>query len=95
MSELIDQAVTALQAKMDGDFDGKAKFTIPGEGSIMVDGANVHAGDEEADVTLTADAETFRAILEGDLNPTTAFMSGKLSIDGNMGLAMQLGSALA
>ncbi|MCE8471895.1 SCP2 sterol-binding domain-containing protein, partial [Rhodovulum sulfidophilum] len=32
----------------------------------------------------------FRAMMEGDLNPTTAFMTGKLMIEGDMGKAMQL-----
>ena len=36
-----------------------------------------------------------RAILSGDMNPTMAFMTGKLSVDGSMGLAMKLGSALS
>ena len=53
------------------------------------------AGDEPADVTLTAETDVFRAMLEGELNPTTAFMTGRLSIDGNMGLAMQLGAAMS
>jgi putative sterol carrier protein len=95
MSDVINAAVAALQAKMDGGFDGTAKFVIVGEGAIMIDGNGVHAGDEEADVTLTADAETFQEILAGDLNPTSAFMTGKLSVDGDMGKAMALGSALA
>ncbi|GGE26509.1 sterol-binding domain-containing protein [Primorskyibacter flagellatus] len=95
MSDVINAAVAALQAKMDGGFDGTAKFVIEGEGAIMIDGNGVHAGDEEADVTLTADAETFQEILSGDLNPTSAFMTGKLSVDGDMGKAMALGSVLA
>lgn len=95
MSDVIDQAVAALQEKMTGDFGGTAKFVIPGEGAIMIDETGVRAGDEEADVTLTAEADVFKSILDGELNPTAAFMSGKLSVDGNMGLAMQLGSALA
>lgn len=95
MSEVVDAAVTALSEKLAGGFDGVAKFVIEGEGAIMLDAEGVRAGDEEADVTLTASADTFRAILEGDLNPTAAFMTGKLSVDGSMGLAMKLGAALA
>ncbi len=94
MSEMINHAVKALTAKLSGGFDGVAKFVIPGEGAIMMDAAGVRAGDDEADVTLTADADVFRAILEGEMNPTSAFMTGKLSVDGNMGLALKLGSVL-
>ena len=61
----------------------------------MVDGAGVRAGDEEADVTLTADPDVFKDMLSGDLNPTSAFMTGKLSVEGDMGLAMKLGGLLA
>jgi putative sterol carrier protein len=95
MSEVIDAAVAVLSAKMKGGFDGVAKFVIPGEGAIMMDADGVRAGDEPADVTLTAETDVFRAIIEGDMNPTMAFMSGKLSIDGSMGLAMKLGSVLS
>ncbi|MEM7470777.1 MAG: SCP2 sterol-binding domain-containing protein [Pseudomonadota bacterium] len=95
MSDVISKAVEVLQAKMDGGFDGSVKFDIAGEGAIMVDGAGVRAGDEDAECTLSADAETFEAILDGDLNPTAAFMSGKLAVDGDMGQAMKLGSVLS
>ena len=95
MSDIIDSAVTALNEKISGDFDGTAQFQIEGEGAIMIDSDGARAADEDADVTLSADAETFQAILEGDLDPTAAFMSGKLSVDGDMGMAMKLGSILA
>lgn len=95
MSVLIDTAIERLQARV-GTFDeGTAKFVMPGEGAIMLDPQGIRAGDEEADVTLTATPEVFRAILEGEMNPTSAFMSGKLTIDGSMGLALKLGAALA
>ncbi|MDF0600378.1 SCP2 sterol-binding domain-containing protein [Psychromarinibacter sp. C21-152] len=94
MSDVINGAVAALSEKDTSEFDGRAKFVIENEGSIMLDSAGVRAADEEADVTLTSDAETFRAILEGDLDPTSAFMTGKLSVDGDMGMAMQLGAVL-
>ena len=95
MSAVIDTAVEQLSAKVAGGFDGVAKFVIEGEGAIMLDANGVRAGDEAADVTLTASAEVFKAILDGDMNATMAFMTGKLSVDGSMGLAMKLGSVLS
>jgi putative sterol carrier protein len=93
MSAVIETAVKKLAEKVQS-FDGIAKFVVNGEGAIMVDENGVRAGDDEADVTLTADADVFQSILEGDMNPTTAFMTGKLSVDGSMGMAMKLASAL-
>ncbi|WP_372840283.1 SCP2 sterol-binding domain-containing protein [Phaeovulum sp.] len=95
MSEVIETAVKLLGEKLGGSFSGVAKFVIEGEGAIVADSTGVRASDDEADVTLTASAETFEGMLTGDLNPTAAFMTGKLKIDGNMGLAMKLASALA
>jgi putative sterol carrier protein len=43
---------------------------------------------------VTADAETFQAILDGSTDSTSAFMMGKITIDGDMGLAMKLGTIL-
>ncbi|MCG6903627.1 MAG: SCP2 sterol-binding domain-containing protein [Rhodobacter sp.] len=96
MSDVVEAAVAALNEKLGaGGYDGSAKFVIEDEGTIILDGAGARAGDDEADVTLSADAETFQAILSGEMNPTTAFMQGKLSVDGDMGQAMQLGSVLS
>ena len=96
MSDVITAAVAALSEQLgDGAFDGAAKFVIEGEGAVMVDAGGVRAADEPADVTLTASAETFQDMMTGDLNPTSAFMSGKLTVDGDMGMAMQLGGLLA
>jgi putative sterol carrier protein len=94
MSEIITEAVARLREKMPGGFDGIARFDIDDEGSILIDGSGVRAGAGEADVALAADADTFRAILEGDLDPTAAFMSGRLRIEGDMGAAMRLAATL-
>jgi putative sterol carrier protein len=96
MSDVIAAAVKALNEKMgDEGFDGSAKFVIEGEGGIVLDASGARAADDETDVTLSADTETFQAILSGDLDPTAAFMSGRLSVEGDMGMAMKLGSVLA
>lgn len=95
MSDVITQAVEALNAKMDGGgFDGTAKFDIEDEGAIIIDENGARAGDDAADVTLSASADTFKAILSGEQNATAAFMTGKLSVDGDMGLAMKLAGVL-
>ncbi len=96
MSDVIGQAVETLNAKLENSgFEGTAKFVIEEEGAIMLDGNGARAGDDDADVTMTADTETFRSILDGSLNPTSAFMSGQLKIDGDMGAAMRLGAVLS
>ncbi|TWI36767.1 SCP2 sterol-binding domain-containing protein [Paracoccus sulfuroxidans] len=94
MSKVVEGAVAALNEKAKG-FDGVAKFVIEGEGAIMIDENGARAGDDDADVTLTASRETFEGILSGDVNPTTAFMTGKLSVDGSMAAAMKLGAILS
>ena len=96
MSDTLEQAVDALNEKLaGGDFSASAKFAIEGIGAIVLDSDGARISDEDADVTMNADADTFKEILSGELNPTSAFMSGKLTIDGDMGTAMQLASVLA
>lgn len=96
MSDIVREAVTQLQSKI-GTFDGSVKFVIEDEGSIMLDEQGVREGDGDgdADCTMTADADTFQGILSGDVNATAAFMSGKLTVEGDMGTAMKLGAALS
>lgn len=96
MSDTLEQAAAAMNEKLAGsDFSASAKFEIEGMGAIVLDSNGARVSDDDADVTMTADAETFQGILTGEMNPTSAFMSGKLTIDGDMGTAMQLASVLA
>lgn len=90
MSDLVNAAVAALTEKVTGGFEGVAKFVIDGEGAIMLDADGVRAADEEADVTLTASSDLFQKLLEGETSATAAFMTGKLKVDGDMGMAMKL-----
>ena len=96
MSDVVEAAVDALNEKLGGNgFDGIAKFEIEDEGAIVIDEAGARASDDAADVTLSASADTFQDILAGNLDATSAFMTGRLKLDGDMGLAMRLGSVLS
>ena len=91
MSTIIEEAVITLGKKLGGiNFEGSAKFCIEGEGGVIIDAQGVRSGNDETDVTLIADAETFQDILSTDLDPTSAFMSGRLRVEGDMGTAMRL-----
>ena len=69
------------------------KFNLDGQ-AIFIDGSGtsnqVSAEDKEADCTVNLTMSDFQDLMNGDLNPMTAFMSGKLKIDGDMGVAMKL-----
>jgi putative sterol carrier protein len=96
MSAILDEAVKALNERLGGaGFDGSAKFDIDGEGAIVIDGSGAHISDDDTDVTLSASADTFRAILAGEQNATAAFMMGRLRVAGDMGMAMKLAGILA
>ena len=69
-------------------------FEIDGAGTWRVDvndgDVSVTEGDGDADATISASEETFQKIADGDLNATTAYMTGKLKVKGDMGAAMKL-----
>ena len=96
MSDVVAAAVDALNEKLGGNgFDGVAKFEIDDEGAIIIDEGGARASDDPADVTLSASADTFQDILTGNLDATSAFMTGRLKLDGDLGIATRLGSILS
>ncbi len=96
MSDVLNAAVATLKEKLgETSFDGSVKFEIEDEGSVRIEGDEVSIDDGEADCTIKANVDTFKRMVEGDLNPTAAFMSGKLKVDGDMSKAMALSSVLA
>ena len=96
MSEVVKAAVDAINKRLGADgFDGSIRVKIEDEGALIIDQDGARASDEDADCTMTASADTLQGMLEGDVNPTAAFMSGKLKVEGDMSTAMKLGAALA
>lgn len=51
-------------------------------------GSGAYSG--KVDCTLTMNTDVFNQVVSGALKPSAAFMSGKLKIKGNMGMAMKL-----
>ena len=88
---------TMSQRVTPGILDATVKFDFGDDGKIFVDGnaGTVSNDDAEADCTITISMDNFTALSSGDLDPTTAFMMGKLKVSGNMAVAMKLGPILA
>lgn len=69
------------------DVEGAGQWTVRvQDGEVKVE----EGASEGVDCTITASEETFGAIAAGEQNPTTAYMTGKLKVKGDMGAAMKL-----
>jgi acyl-CoA dehydrogenase len=69
-----------------------------GDNHIFLDGSGeanvVTTENNDAACVVHVTLEDLEAILDGRLNPMFAFMSGKIKVKGEMGLAMKLQSLL-
>jgi putative sterol carrier protein len=95
----LQEATEAVKAKVgvDSGLGATVKFAVE-EGVIYVDGKTipnvVSNEDKEADCTIRVSLENFSKMVNGDLDATLAFMTGRLKVEGNMGVAMKLSSVL-
>ena len=98
MAESVQEFFDGLAGRADADktagMNNSYLFDIEGAGQWHVavnDGAvTVTEGGGEADTTISTSEETMLAVIRGEQNPTTAYMTGKLKIKGDMGAAMKL-----
>lgn len=80
----------------DSGLNSTIKFVFKEGGVLFIDGKsapNTVSNDEDAaaDCTVKVSFEDFSKLMERKLDPTTAFMMGKIKIEGDMGVAMKLG----
>jgi putative sterol carrier protein len=89
----INEKITALAAQKGGQ-GVSFKFAFP-TGIIVVTGdGQVLNENADADCTIATSEEVFTQLLNGDLNPMMAVMTGKVKISGDMTVAMKLQNLL-
>jgi putative sterol carrier protein len=92
--EYFENLESRLDASKTAGMSNSYLFDIEGEGKWKVDvqdgKVSVSEGGEDADAVISTSAETFEKIASGEQNPTSAYMTGKLKVKGDMGAAMKL-----
>ncbi|MEA3011797.1 MAG: hypothetical protein QOD42_342 [Sphingomonadales bacterium] len=75
----------------------RVKLDFGAEGTVMLDGTaqTVTEEDGPADTTIKVAWADWEAMADGKLDGMTAFMQGKLKVEGDMSNAMQLQGVLA
>ena len=98
MAQTAREFFETLEARVDpakaAGVNSSYLFDVEGAGRWKVDvddsGVRVTEGDEAADCMISVSEENFQRLVSGDLSPTSAYMTGKLKVKGNMGAAMKL-----
>ena len=93
VSDMINKLPEALNADAAADTNATIQFNTTEPKHIRIaDGAcTVSDGTADSpDVTLTMDDDDLADMLTGELNGMTAFMTGKLQLDGDMMLAQKI-----
>lgn len=95
------QSITeAMRQKMGADsgLGASLKFDCGADGLIVIDGSvvpnTISNTDRETDCTIGITIENLQALLDGELNGVSAFMSGKIKVEGDMSVAMKLQSVV-
>ena len=75
----------------------RVKIDFGDQGVVMLDGAGQQVTEEDgtADTTIKVGWDDWQQLAAGQLDGMTAFMMGKLKVEGDMSNAMQLQGVLA
>lgn len=91
----IQDIAAKLKSRVESSgFDRSVKFDTGADGVIVIDGGSISTVDAPADCTIKLSLDHFKDLIAGDLSPTTAFMTGKIKVEGDMSVAMALQSLL-
>lgn len=91
----LDEIAKGMSDRLAGSgFDRSVKIDLGADGALNIDGESVSTGGGDADCTISMSKDDFEALAAGDLNPTAAFMQGKMKVAGDMSAAMALSQVL-
>lgn len=91
--EVVEMMPAAFDANAAGDTSATIQFAISTPMHVIIHAAKCSASEGEAenpDVTLKMKDQDLIDLLNGKLNGMTAFMTGKLQVDGDLMLAQKL-----
>jgi len=89
-------ATTTLRERVGSDcgLNATLKFDCGDDGVVLIDGLStpnsVDNNDRETQCTVALTIASLTDMLAGDLDPTTAFMTGKIKVSGDMSVALKL-----
>ena len=89
----MDTIMTLLKRLPIEQLDGSIRVELENEVVLLIDGKSgsvTEGSDAQADVTLRLAEDDLRSILTGHSNVISLFTSGKIEVEGDMGLAFRL-----
>jgi putative sterol carrier protein len=91
----IQDVAEKMRARVESSgFDRSVKFDTGADGVIVIDGATISTTDAPADCTISISLDDLESLIAGELNPTAAFMQGKIKVEGDMSIAMALSQVI-
>ena len=95
MSEALDFVKQNAEGKDLSVLPGSIKWIVDSQIVFMnPDSGEITDDDIEAACTITTDMETFKGMYDKSVSPQAAFMTGKLKVEGDMGIALKLQSVI-
>ena len=92
--EEITQKINQLSTEHGGKIGSTIKFRFQDDTVIFLDDSvsppTVSNQDDDAACTVKISQENLIRLMDGEMNAMGAYMTGKLKIEGDMGIAMKL-----